>query len=92
MIQSFQCADTEALFTGRSAQRFVNIRTVAERKLAMLHRAVGLDDLRIPPDNRLEAFKGDRKGQYSIRINDQWRVCFRFGGAHALDVQIVDYH
>ena len=73
-------------------RRFVNIRAVAERKLAMVHRATTLDDLRIPPNNRLEALKGDRKGQYSIRINDQWRVCFRFVQGHAQDVEIVDYH
>lgn len=92
MIQSFSCADTQALFAGRSVPRFVNIRTVAERKLQMLHRAVCLDDLRIPPNNRLEALKGGRKGQYSIRINGQWRLCFRFEGGHAFDVAIVDYH
>jgi proteic killer suppression protein len=92
MIRSFQCADTEALFGGRAVRRFVNIRAVAERKLAMVHRATTLDDLRIPPNNRLEALKGDRKGQYSIRINEQWRVCFRFVQGHAQDVEIVDYH
>ena len=92
MIRSFKCADTEALFTGRVARRFVNIRAVAERKLAMLHRATCLEDLRIPPNNRLEALRGDRRGQHSIRINDQWRVCFRFSNGHALDVEIVDYH
>lgn len=73
-------------------RRFVNFRAVAERKLAMVHRATSLDDLRVPPNDRLEALRGDRKGQYSIRINDQWRVCFRFAGGHALDVEIVDYH
>lgn len=92
MIRSFKCADTEALFAGRAVRRFVNIRPVAERKLAMVHRATCLDDLRIPPNNRLEALKGNRKGQYSIRINDQWRVCFRFVQGHAHDVEIVDYH
>lgn len=92
MIQSFACADTQALFAGRAARRFVNIRVVAERKLQMLHRAVRLDDLRIPPNNRLEALRGDRRGQHSIRINDQWRICFRFEGGHAFDVEIVDYH
>jgi proteic killer suppression protein len=92
MIRSFKCADTEALFAGRAARQFVNIRAVAERKLAMVHRAARLDDLRIPPNNRLEALKGERKGQYSIRINDQWRVCFRFVNGHAQDVEIVDYH
>ena len=63
-----------------------------ERKLAMLHRSTRLDDLRIPPNNRLEALKGDRAGQFSIRINDQWRLCFRYDGTDAHDVEIVDYH
>ena len=71
---------------------FVNIRAVVERKLQMLHRAAKLDDLRIPPNNRLAALKGDRAGTYSIRINDQWRLCFRFEGGHAFDVEILDYH
>ena len=92
MIQSFSCDDTRALFAGQTVARFVNVRSVAERKLAMLHRSGRLEDLRIPPNNRLETLKGDRKGQYSIRINDQWRICFRFEGGHAFDVQIVDYH
>jgi toxin HigB-1 len=92
MIRSFRCRDTQALFAGTSVRRFANIRAVAERKLAMLHRAARLDDLRIPPNNRLEALKGDRKGAYSIRINDQWRLCFRFDGGSAFDVEIVDYH
>lgn len=72
--------------------RFVNFRSVAERKLEMLHRAVRLEDLRVPPNNRLEALQGDRKGRHSIRISDQWRVCFRFDGADAFEVEIVDYH
>ena len=92
MIQSFKCTDTQALFAGVSAARFVNFRSVAERKLQMLHRAVRLDDLRIPPNNKLEALKRDRKGQHSIRINDQWRVCFVWTGSDAMDVEIVDYH
>ncbi|MDR2014555.1 MAG: type II toxin-antitoxin system RelE/ParE family toxin [Azoarcus sp.] len=92
MIQSFKCPITHDLFAGHSAARFVNIRNVAERKLQMLHRAVMLDDLRIPPNNRLEALKGDRKEQHSIRINDQWRVCFVWREGHAFDVEIVDYH
>ena len=70
----------------------MNFRAVAERKLQMLQRAVRLDDLRIPPNNRLEALKRDRKGQHSIRINDQWRICFRFDQGDAWDVEIVDYH
>ena len=92
MIQSFRCADTEALFTGASVARFANLRTVAERKLQMLHRATQLQDLRIPPNNQLEALKGDRKGQHSIRINAQWRLCFVWTGSHAEQVEIIDYH
>jgi proteic killer suppression protein len=92
MIQSFSCAETRDLFTGLNVARFANIRPVAERKLAMLNCSVRLDDLRIPPNNRLDALKGVRKGTHSIRINDQWRLCFRFEGGHAYEVQIVDYH
>lgn len=80
------------MFSGKRVARFVNIETVAMRKLAMLHRAANVNDLRIPPNNRLEFLKGDRAGQYSIRINDQWRVCFRFENSNAFDVEIVDYH
>lgn len=72
--------------------RFVNIERVARRKLEQLEWAERIEDLRIPPQNRLEALKGVRKGQWSIRINDQWRVCFRFEAGQALDVEIVDYH
>lgn len=93
MIQSFKCADTQALFAGETSPRFANFRTVAERKLQMLHRAARIEDLRVPPQNRLEKLKGNRKGSWSIRsINDQWRVCFRFEGGNAFDVEIVDYH
>lgn len=90
-IRSFQCRDTQVLFeTGRS-RRFANIRAVALRKLDMADAAVRLEDLRPPPGNRLEALGGRRARQQSIRINDQWRLCFRWdGGAH--DVEIVDYH
>ena len=70
----------------------MNIRPVAERKLQMLHRAVRLDDLRIPPQNRLEKLKGDRKDRWSIRINGQWRICFKFENGDASEVEIVDYH
>ena len=80
------------MFAGQRVRRFVNIETVAMRKLAMLHLAATVADLRIPPNNRLELLKGDRAGQYSIRINDQWRVCFRFEGGNAFEVEIVDYH
>lgn len=92
MIATFRCRDTETLFNGQRVARFANIATVAVRKLQMLHAAYHLDDLRIPPNNRLEALKGDRRGQYSIRINDQWRICFRFVNGSASDVEIVDYH
>jgi proteic killer suppression protein len=92
MISTFKCSDTEALFKGKRVARFVNIQGVALRKLAMLNRAEKPEDLRIPPNNKLEQLKRDRVGQWSIRINDQWRVCFCFEGGHAYDVEIVDYH
>lgn len=92
MISNFKCPDTAAMFAGKRVARFVNIETVAMRKLAMLHRAANLNDLRIPPNNRLEVLKGDRIGQHSIRVNDQWRVCFKFENGNAFDVEIVDYH
>jgi len=92
MISTFKCSDTESLFNGKRVARFVNIQAVALRKLAMLNRAENLGDLRIPPNNKLEQLKRDRVGQWSIRINDQWRVCFRFEGSHAYNVEIVDYH
>ncbi|MGU2444447.1 Toxin HigB-1 [Burkholderia aenigmatica] len=92
MITSFNCRDTQALFNGTRVARFVNFERVAIRKLQQLHAAVDLDFLRIPPNNRLEALKGDRQGQFSIRINDQWRICFKFANGRASDVEIVDYH
>ncbi|WP_175977892.1 type II toxin-antitoxin system RelE/ParE family toxin [Burkholderia sp. BCC1047] len=92
MITSFNCRDTQALFNGTRVARFVNFERVAVRKLQQLHAAADLDFLRIPPNNRLEALKADRQGQFSIRINDQWRICFRFASGHATDVEIVDYH
>jgi proteic killer suppression protein len=91
-IDTFRCRDTQALFLGERVARWRNIETVALRKLAILHRVVRVEELRIPPNNRLEALKGDRKGQWSIRVNDQWRICFRFVDGRALDVEIVDYH
>ncbi len=80
------------MFAGESVARFANIRSVAERKLQMLVSACTVDFLRSPPGNRLEALKGDRLGQYSIRISDKWCVCFRFEDGDAFDVEIVDYH
>ena len=91
MIKCFHCKDTEALANDRSVRRFNAIERAARRKLAMLAAAARIDDLRVPPGNRLEALKGDRKGHYSIRINDQWRICFRWHDG-AEDVEIVDYH
>jgi toxin HigB-1 len=92
MIVSFKCPDTEALASGFRVKRFVSIEATARRKLRQLQIAGRLDDLRVPPGNRLETLKGNRSGQYSIRINDRFRLCFRWtaGGAH--NVEIVDYH
>ncbi|MHB9118312.1 MAG: type II toxin-antitoxin system RelE/ParE family toxin [Burkholderiales bacterium] len=92
MIHSFNCPDTEALFLSQEVPRFRNIERVARRKLLQLHAAIELNSLRVPPGNRLEALKGNRKEQYSIRINDQWRIRFEWieDGAHS--VAIVDYH
>ena len=92
MIQSFACAETEALFHSKPVRRFKNLQQVARRKLLTLHAAVELDNLRIPPGNRLEALKGNRKGQHSIRITDQWRLCFVWQNSGAYNVEIVDYH
>jgi len=92
VIKDFRSAETRDLFNGKRVRRWINIETVAMRKLAMLNRAARLDDLRIPPANRLEALKGERAGQHSIRINDQFRLCFRWRDGDAHDVEIVDYH
>jgi proteic killer suppression protein len=92
MIRSFRCTDTEALASGVRVRRFVNIEATARRRLRQLEIAGRLDDLKVPPGNRLEALKGRRAGQFSIRINDQWRLCFRWTTAGVEDVEIVDYH
>jgi proteic killer suppression protein len=92
MIKSFRCKDTEALFTTGRCAKFANFKKVAERKLTQLDASVILDDLKAPPGNRLEALAGDRSGQYSIRINDQFRVCFVWTDEGPADVEIVDYH
>jgi len=92
MIKSFRCHDTQALFETGKSRRWSAIRSVATRKLTQLDAAVTLDFLRSPPGNRLESLKGDRAGQFSIRINDQWRVCFVWRDEGVYDVEIVDYH
>ena len=92
MIKSFRSADAEALFYDQQVARFRAIERPARRKLLYLSQARSLQDLLVPPGNRLEALKGDRKGQHSIRINDKWRICFRWAEGHAFDVEIVDFH
>ena len=91
MIISFKCADTQTLFETGRCKKFVNCKTVAERKLTQLDAAVSLDSMRAPPGNRLEALAGSRKGQHSIRVNDQWRICFIWTTEGASDVEMVDY-
>ncbi len=92
MVKGFRCADTLALFETGKSKRFANVAKVATRKLAQLDAANTLEFLRSPPGNRLEALTGDRKGQYSIRVNDQFRLCFRWTTEGPTDVEIVDYH
>jgi proteic killer suppression protein len=93
MIKTFRCKETERIFSGRFSKKLPqDIQRLASRKLTMLHHAVSLDDLLIPPANRLETLSGDRAGQYSIRINRQWRICFEWHHDGVHEVEIVDYH
>ncbi len=92
MIRSFRCKDTEALFDDRFVRRFQGIERAARRKLEILEAVERLEDLRVPPGNRLEILRGERKGQHSIRVNDQYRICFVWSEEGAEDVEIVDYH
>ena len=92
MIRSFRDHRTAALFNDQDVPRFRAIERGARRKLLFLHQVQTLDELRTPPGNQLEALKGNRKGQHSIRINDQWRICFRWKDGDIFDVEIVDYH
>ena len=93
MIRSFRDRDTQRLFDRQPARKLgADVQRIALRKLRQLDAAVSLEDLRVPPGNRLEKLRRDRAGQHSIRINDQWRVCFRWVGGDAHDIEIVDYH
>jgi toxin HigB-1 len=93
VIRSFKCKETEKIFKRSYLKKYpVDMQRVALRKLRMLNRAEDLNDLRVPPGNRLEALKGKRKGQHSIRINDQWRICFLWQDKDVFDVEITDYH
>jgi proteic killer suppression protein len=92
MIQSFKCADTQALYETGKSRRFANIKQVAERKLTQLAGAATMEFLRSPPGNHLESLAGDRAGQHSIRINQQWRVCFVWTADGPTEVEIVEYH
>jgi proteic killer suppression protein len=93
VITSFKCKEAERLFRGNFSRKLPqSIQRIAARKLEQIHAATVLDTLRIPPGNRLEALSGDRQGQYSIRINEQWRICFSWRDGAASDVEIVDYH
>jgi proteic killer suppression protein len=92
VIRSFRCKETERLFNRLPSRRWRNIERVVRRKLELLNAATSLMDLTVPPNNRLEALKGDRRGQHSIRVNDQWRVCFVWRDGDAHEVEVVDYH
>jgi proteic killer suppression protein len=92
VIKTFRCNETEQLSLGHRSKRFGNIEAVARRKLRMIQTAAKLNDLKAPPGNRIKTLIGDRKGQHSIRINEQWRVCFEWRDGDAYSVEIVDYH
>lgn len=92
MIKSFKCKDTENLFNDKDVKRFRSISRKGRIKLEMLNATVSLEGLKVPPGNRLEALRGERKGQYSIRIDSQWRICFKWEEGNTYDVEIVDYH
>lgn len=93
MIGSFSCPETEKIYHGRYSKKLPNqIQRTARRKLLYLDEALDINDLQVPPGNRLEQLKGDRNGQWSIRVNDQWRICFNWDGQNASEVEIVDYH
>ncbi|MBI4000945.1 MAG: type II toxin-antitoxin system RelE/ParE family toxin [Nitrospira defluvii] len=92
MIRSFRSRESGVLFADEDVPRFRSVERVARRTLLLLHRAKALQDLRVPPGNRLKVLKGSRKGRYSIRINDQWRICFVWTDGDAYEVEIVDYH
>jgi proteic killer suppression protein len=92
VIKSFRCKDTQRLFTDRFVRRFQAVERSARRKLETLNAATSTEDLRLIPGNHLEALKGDREGQFSIRINDQWRLCFEWREGDSFEVEVVDYH
>ena len=92
MIRSFRCAETQAIFEGRRSRRFGNLQNIIERKLFMLNNAIVLSDLKSPPNNQLEALDEDRVGQHSIRVNKQFRLCFRWTPTGPTEVEVVDYH
>jgi len=93
MIETFSCKETQKIFARQFSKKLPpDIQVVAFRKLRMLHRSTSMQDLRVPPANKLEALSGNRKGQYSIRVNQQWRICFKWIDDNAYDVEIVDYH
>jgi len=92
MIRTFRCKETQRLFERLPSRRWRSIERVVRRKLEMLNAAASLNDLKVPPSNRLEALRGDRQGQYSVRVNDQWRLCFVWHDRDAYDVEVVDYH